>query len=108
MHSWVWQDHMGAAGIVVEYFKDDLPTAIASRCIRDMLKSREDKDPTTAFGNTCGTPVPDVWSEDVLKVGGLRLSLNKVHAHQRGDFLVHLDKNVAENAAQGVRIIAVS
>lgn len=99
---------MGAAGFVAEYFKEDMPTAVASSPIHARLEARENKDPTTAFGNNRGTPVPDVWSEEVLEVGGLRLSLDHIHAHQRRDFLVHLDKNVPENAAQGVQITAVS
>lgn len=36
-----------------------------------------------------------------LPVGALRFELQKIHAHERGDLFVFLDKNLPENAAEG-------
>ncbi|CAN0558797.1 unnamed protein product, partial [Ectocarpus sp. 12 AP-2014] len=36
-----------------------------------------------------------------LQVGGLRFEVQKLHAHERGDLVVFLDKNLPENAAEG-------
>lgn len=67
-----------------------------------MLKGKDKRDPTTAFGNNRGIPIPEWYKEDVLEVGGLRFSLEKAHIHQAGDYLIHLDKSDATNAAAGM------
>lgn len=36
-----------------------------------------------------------------LQVGNLRFELQKIHAHERGDLFVFLDKTIPENAAEG-------
>ncbi|CAM9691667.1 unnamed protein product [Scytosiphon promiscuus] len=99
-------DHVGAAGLVYDYFAQDDPTIVSSKRIRAALKTRDDLgDPTSVHGNSRGVPIPekfDATDYRQLEVGGLRFELRKLHAHQRGDLFVFLDKNVAENAAQGI------
>ncbi|CAM9904204.1 unnamed protein product [Ectocarpus sp. 12 AP-2014] len=95
-------DHMGAAGLVAEYFAADNPTAIASRRTRLAVKKRDTKDPNTVFGNNRGVPVPEWYQEEVLEVGGLRFTLEKAHAHQAGDLMVTLDKHDPQNAGEGI------
>lgn len=34
-------------------------------------------------------------------MGSLHFELQKIHAHQRGDLFVFLDKAISENAAEG-------
>lgn len=74
---------------------------ISSRNTRRKLKKRDQKDPTTVFGNNRGIPVPEYWEDEELDVGGLRFELNKAHAHIAGDYLIFLDKQLPENAALG-------
>ena len=45
-----WQDHVGGAGFVYDYFAKDSPTIIASKRIRADLKTKDSRDPTTIFG----------------------------------------------------------
>lgn len=37
----------------------------------------------------------------IPKVGGLRFTLEKAHAHQAGDLMVTLDKHDPQNAGEG-------
>lgn len=102
-----WQDHMGAAGLVADYFSADEPMAISSRRPRWLLKAREKGDPNTASGNNRGVPLPEWYQEEVLYVGGLRFTLDKVHMHQAGDYLIRLDKTDPSNANEGNMICIV-
>lgn len=95
------QDHMGGAGFVADYFMEDAPMVISSRRTRWKLKKQDKRDPTTAFGYNRGAPVPEWYQEEVLAVGGLQITIEKAHAHQSGDLLITIDKNVPENAAEG-------
>lgn len=95
------QDHIGAAGLVADYFAADKPLAISSRRPRWVLKGKEKRDPNTVFGNNRGVPLPTWYQEEVLEVGGLRFALEKAHIHQAGDYLIHLDKNDPTNADAG-------
>lgn len=99
--SFCFQDHIGTAGFVADYFADDEPRAISSRRTRWTLKKRDRKDPTTVFGNNRGVPVPEYWREDELDVGGIRVELSKAHAHTAGDYLIFVDKTLPENSALG-------
>ena len=95
------KDHIGAAGLVTDYFAADEPLAISSRRPRWTLKGKNKRDPDTAFGNNRGVPLPEWYQEEVLEVGSLRFTLDKAHIHQRGDYLIHLDKNDPTNASAG-------
>ncbi|CAM9856828.1 unnamed protein product, partial [Ectocarpus fasciculatus] len=100
------QDHIGTAGLVYEHFAGDNPTIIASKRIRAKIKARDDRgDPTSIHGNNRGVPIPERLDEAdyrELQVGGLRFEVQKLHAHERGDLVVFLDKNLPENAAEGI------
>ena len=95
------QDHIGAAGLVADYFAADEPVAISSRRSRWALKAKDKGDPDTVFGNNRGVPLPEWYQEEVLEVGGLRFALDKIHIHQAGDYLIRLDKNDPTNADSG-------
>ena len=101
-HVWFWQDHIGAAGHVLDYFAADEPLVISSRRPRRMLKIKNKSDPTSVFGNNRGVPLPEWYQEDVLEVGGLRFVMDKIHIHQAGDYLIFLDKNDQTNAYEGM------
>ncbi|CAM9438660.1 unnamed protein product [Ectocarpus sp. 6 AP-2014] len=98
-------DHIGTAGLVYEHFAADNPTIITSKRIRAKIKARDDRgDPTSIHGNNRGVPIPQKLDEAdyrELQVGGLRFEVRKLHAHERGDLVVFLDKNLPENAAEG-------
>ncbi|CAM9270290.1 unnamed protein product, partial [Ectocarpus sp. 6 AP-2014] len=99
------QDHIGGAGFVYDHFAHNNPTIIASKRIRHDLKSKDDRDPTSVFGNNRGVPIPEKLEAAEyreLSVGGLRFELQKIHAHQPGDLFIFLDKSVPENAAAGI------
>ncbi|CAM9496108.1 unnamed protein product, partial [Ectocarpus sp. 13 AM-2016] len=100
------QDHIGTAGLVYEHFAGDNPTIITSKRIRAKVKARDDRgDPTSIHGNNRGVPIPEKLDEAdyrELQVGGLRFEVQKLHAHERGDLVVFLDKNLPENAAEGI------
>ncbi|CAM9795943.1 unnamed protein product, partial [Laminaria digitata] len=100
-------DHIGAAGLVADYFTADEPVAISSRRPRWLLKSKDQRDPNTALGNNRGVPLPEWYQEEVLEVGGLRFSLDKAHVHQAGDYLIRLDKNEPTNADAGIATTVV-
>lgn len=87
--------------MVADYFAADEPLVISSLRSRWTLKNKNNSDPTTAFGNTRGVPVPEWFQEDVLEVGGLRFVMDRIHMHQRGDYLVFLDKTDPLNADSG-------
>ena len=87
--------------MVADYFAADEPLVISSRRSRWTLKNKDDSDPMTAFGNTRGVPVPEWFQEDALEVGGLRFVMDRIHLHQRGDYLVFLDKTDPLNADSG-------
>eukprot|EP00752_Nemacystus_decipiens_P002140 g2039.t1 len=98
-------DHMGAAGLVYDHFAQDRPTIIASKRSRAELKARDDRDPTSVHGNNRGVPIPEkLEAADYreLHVGNLRFEAQKIHAHERGDLFVFLDKTIPENAAEGI------
>ncbi|CAB1110556.1 unnamed protein product [Ectocarpus sp. CCAP 1310/34] len=99
-------DHIGTAGLVYEHFAEDNPTIITSKRIRAKLKARDDRgDPTSIHGNNRGVPIPEKLDEAdyrELQVGGLRFEVQKLHAHERGDLVVFLDKNLPANAAEGI------
>ncbi|CAM9331751.1 unnamed protein product, partial [Laminaria digitata] len=95
-------DHIGAAGLVADYFAADEPLAIASRQTRRVLRSKGRRDPNTVFGNNRGVPLPERSQEDVLEVGGLRFTLDEADVHQAGDYVIHLDKNDKTNAYAGI------
>ncbi|CAM9438414.1 unnamed protein product, partial [Laminaria digitata] len=96
------QDHIGAAGLVVDYFAADNPLVISSRRPRWTLKNKDRSDPNTVFGNNRGVPLPEWYQEEVLEVGGLRFVMDKAHIHQAGDYLIFLDKNDRSNADEGI------
>lgn len=55
-------------------------------------------------GNNRGVPIPEkLEAADYreVQVGNLRFELQKIHAHERGDLSVFLDKTIPENAAEG-------
>lgn len=97
-----WQDHIGAAGLVADYFAADEPLTISSRRTRWTLKGKAKADPNTLFGNNRGVPIPEWYEEDMLDVGGLRFFLDKAHMHQAGDYMIHLDKSDPSNANEGI------
>lgn len=102
VYTHVHWDHIGAAGLVADYFSADEPMAISSRRPRRMLKGKEKRDPNTSFGNNRGVPLPEWYQEEMLEVGGLRFALDKAHVHQAGDYLIRLDKNDPANADAGI------
>lgn len=94
----LWQDHIGGAGLVADYFAADEPLAISSRGPQRTLKAKAKRDPATAMGNNRGVPIPEWYQEDVLEVGDLTFLLKKGDIHEAGDFMIHLDKNDKANA----------
>lgn len=102
------KDHIGAAGFVYDHFAGDDPVIIASKRIRRQLRMKDKRDPTTAFGNNRGVPIPEKLEEvdyAHLAVGGLVFALDKINAHQDGDLVIYLDKNAPENSAQGTTAV---
>lgn len=96
------QDHIGAAGLVVDYFAADEPMVISSRYPRFTIIKKNRRDPTTAFGNNRGVPLPEWYQEDVFAVGGLRFDMDRVDVHETGDYLLYLNKERVKNANEGI------
>lgn len=72
------QDHIGAAGLVFDHFAPDEPTLVASKRTRRALKIKDMRDPSTAFGNNRGVPIPDEMNDvddGHVSVGSLRFDL---------------------------------
>lgn len=101
-HASLLQDHIGAAGLVVNYFAGDEPQVISSRRTRWVLRNKNESDPNTVFGNTRGVPLPEWYQEDVLEVGGLRFVMDRPHIHEAGDYLISLNKTDPVNANAGI------
>eukprot|EP00903_Cladosiphon_okamuranus_P012976 g12110.t1 len=98
-------DHVGAAGFVHDYFAQDNPTIIASKRTRAELNTRDKRDPTSVHGNNRGVPIPEkLEAADYreIQVGNLRFEVQKIHANERGDLSVFLDKTIPQNAAEGI------
>lgn len=94
-----------------DHFAEDVPpTIVASKRTRWALKKKEQRDPNTSLGNNRGVPIPDKLYDSEggqLSVGSLRFDLQAIQGHQPGNLLMSLDKNVAENAAQGTAGVVV-
>lgn len=89
---------------MADYFAADEPAVISSRYPRWTMIKKNKRDPTTAFGNNRGVPVPEWYDEDILEVGGLRLDMDKIDAHETGDYLIYLDKERVKNANEGINM----
>lgn len=95
------QDNIGSAGFVADYFAADEPMVISSRYPFWTITKKNRRDPTTAFGNTRGVPLPEWYKEDILAVGGLRFDVDRASVHETGDYLIFLDKGRVKNANEG-------
>ncbi|CAM9874646.1 unnamed protein product, partial [Choristocarpus tenellus] len=96
-------DHVGAAGIVAEAFKDDYPVVVGSKASREWVVERNMEDPATILGNNRGIPVSTSFTDrKSIEVGGLKFKLEELGAHQSGDITVYLDKTSDMNYKRGI------